>query len=232
MKEELIIKNENYLILKLIYYIIFSNDINYSEYSYLAEDIKFLNFLKNIIEYHLKKGDFNKEIKNNIYSFLNSLRFDNKTKSIECNSLINDIIILLNGYQDDVSGFFYALQSYYRTNNIKYLFRPSKYNLPISHINESICNDFLLVESHSDAYVTDSEFKKIYLPYFKNNVYYYESLNIILRENPSIFLNKNFYNRTIKILEENSKVITSFDAEKATKKYIKTINSKIKKIGY
>ena len=50
-----------------------------------------------------------------------------------------------------------------------------------------VLNRYVAVKVLRDEFTTDEEFVNDYLPDFINNGYYYESLNMILKECPSYF---------------------------------------------
>ena len=77
--------------------------------------------------------------------------------------------------------------------------------------------------------INQNEFENEFLPVFINCDIYYEGLNAILEENPSVFKNETFYNRMIQLLNLNTEIY-DMDTKilKYNKKLIRKINRKIK----
>ena len=90
----------------------------------------------------------------------------------------------------------------------------------IPFIEDSICTDFVVLFSHSKD-VTDEQFTEEYLPEFINNGFYYESLNIILKECPSFFKDKLFIDRVKSVIEMNKNLHPHFNNK--SKKIMKRI---------
>ena len=114
--------------------------------------------------------------------------------------------------------------------NLLFLFIRYIKNLIISQINnihDSICNDLFVLVSHSSN-VSDEEFIKEYLTELKDSDLYYESLNVILKENPLVFKDQLFYNRMICVLEYNNLIYE--DLVEYNQKLVKKIDKKVKKI--
>lgn len=218
----------NYRLRKLVYQIMFDfYDEDYSEETYLF-DLVFIESLKNIVEYHAKNNDLSQEVRKNISKFLFQAREyndENREKRIE---FINETIQIMNQQKEDNSLAFYRLQLFYRTTEFKYLFQVSnlevKNQIPLIH--DSICNDAFVLASHSED-IDDMEFVTEYLPSLKDSDLYYESLNVILRENPIVFKDITFYNRMICILEFNN--LKNEEFVKYNEKLVKKINRKTKK---
>ena len=220
---------ENYRLRKLIYQIMFNfYEDNYDEDPSVYK-LVVIESLKNIVEFHVNQNDLSDNVKNNINKFLQQARYYNDENRIKRIELINETIILLNSQEKDDSLMFYRLQLYSRTKDFKYLFKTSDAEIKnkIEYIHDSICNDLFVLVSHTDD-VDDIEFVKEYLPYLKDLDLYYDSINIILKENPLVFKDKTFYDRMMSVLTINDFI----DEEVAyyNKKLIKKINKKVRRI--
>ena len=82
--------------------------------------------------------------------------------------------------------------------------------------------------SHTND-IEDNVFISEFLPTFINTDAYYDSLNAILEENPSIFRDETFYNRMMQVLYLNEEIYNN--DKKITKynnKLIRKINRKRK----
>ena len=217
-----------YILRKTVYQIMFDFDEeDYSEDTYLF-GLVFIESLKNIVEYHVKNNDLSQEVRENIRKFLSQAREykdENREKRIE---FINDIIKMMNSQKEDGSLSFYRLQLFFRTNEFKYLCHASNLEVrnQIPHIHDCICNDAFVLTTHSEN-IDDMEFITEYLPSLKDSELYYETLNIILRENPIVFKDTTFYNRMICVLE--FKNLKNEEFVKYNEKLVKKINRKTKK---
>lgn len=218
-----------YRLRKLVCEIIFNFDIDdYDEEPY-AYDLIFIESLRNIVKARCEKNDLSKDVMNNINKFLSYAREykdENREKRIE---LINEIIMIMNSQEKDESLIFYRFQLYERRRNFEYLLKKSDREIieQIPNIHKSICHDLFVVVSHSND-VSDMDFVKEYLPDLKDSDLYYESLNMMLKENPLVFKDQLFYNRMICVLEYNSLICE--DLIKYNEKLVKKIDKKIKKI--
>lgn len=222
---------EQYKIRKLIDQIIFDfYEENYEE----QPDIFNLNILKSleiIVKYYTSQNDLSKSVIDNVYKFLVVAREyddENKNERIE---IINNIIRIMNGQKRDESLTFYRIQLYNRTKEFRYLFKASNAEIinEIDNIHSSICNDLVVLISHSND-VSDMDFINEYLPELKDSALYYESLNVILKENPAVFKDPLFYNRMICILECNNLIYE--DIVEYNEKLVKRIDKKIKKLRF
>lgn len=167
-------------------------------------DIDVLSVLKDLVEAYSTEECLAHNVKTNIYTILVDGRNINDENYKERIELINKIINILNNTKDDKVMLFYSGQAYIRRNNLREIKKWSfdKLKREIPYIEQSICNDFDLVCSHIEN-TTEEEFNDYYLPIFTNNNYYYESLNTILRECPSLFKNKLFAKRVKQVLSVN-----------------------------
>ena len=217
-----------YKMRKLIYEIMFNfYEDNYKEDPSMF-DLFTIESLRNIVEFHVKNNDLSKDVINNINKFLFQAREykdENREKRIE---LINETIRIMNNQEKDESLMFYRFQLFDRTGDYKYFFKVTNAEIinEINYIHDSICNDLFVLVSHTEE-VDDMEFVNEYLPYLKDSDLYYESLNMILKENPIVFKNQTFYNRMICVLEYNN--LKYDDLVNYNKKLVKRINKKIKK---
>lgn len=218
-----------YRLRKLVYEIMFNFYIDdYDEETYVY-DLVFMESLRNVVRGHCEKNDLSKDVINNINKFLSYAREykdENREKRIE---LINEIIVLMNRQEKDESLIFYRFQLYERTKKFEYLLKKSDREIieEIPNVHQSICHDLFVLVTHSDD-VDDMDFVKEYLHDLKDSDLYYESLNMMLKENPLVFKDKLFYNRMICVLEYNSLICE--DLVKYNAKLVKKIDKKIKKI--
>lgn len=214
---------------KLVYQIMF----NFYEDNYEEDPLMFgLDILKSlevIVEYHVSQNDLSKSVMDNINKFLMSAREYKDEQRNERIEIINNIIRLMNSQEKDQSLIFYRMQLHTRTKQFKYLFKASDAEIisEIDNVHNSICHDLFVLVSHSTD-VSDMEFVKEYLPELKDSDLYYESLNVILKENPLVFKDQLFYNRMICVLEYNSLMYE--DLVEYNEKLVKKIDKKIKKI--
>lgn len=220
---------EQYRLRKLIYQLMFNfEDTNYDEEAYLY-DLVAVGSLRNIVEYHAKHNDLSKDVIYNINKFLSQAREYNDEHRLERIEIINDIIRIMNGQEKDNSLVYYRIQLYERTKDYRYLLKSTNEEIikEIPMIHESICNDLLVLVSHMED-INDMEFANEFLPDLVNNELYYESLNMILLENPIVFKDKTFYNRMMCVLNFNN--LTHQELEEKNEKLVKKINKKIKRI--
>lgn len=213
-KEE---EQDIYYLHKLLIGLLFDNI--YDSYKNLdwIYDIDVLEVLRSLIIEFVDHNCFAPHIKDNIYDILTEGRNkkdENYEKRIE---LINEIIMILNNQKEDLSVNFYLGELVSRRKNIKEI---KKYTLDdlseeIPYIDESIYNDFIVLFSHGNE-VSDGEFLMEYLPGFIDNSYYYESLNMVLEECPSLFKNKLFASRVNLVLNEMKKIDKTFTKTHST----------------
>lgn len=213
---------------KLIYQIMFDFYDDYEENTSIF-DLIIIESLKNIVEFHSRNNDLSKDVINNINKFLMQAREYKDEKRKERIELVNDIIRIMNNQEKDRSLIFYRIQLYDRTNNFKYLFKAKDAEIidEISNVHDSICNDFFVLVSHTDD-VDDITFVNEFLPDLKECELYYQSLNMMLKENPIVFRDQTFYNRMICVLQSNS--LLNKDTVDNNEKLVKKINKKIKKL--
>lgn len=217
---------------KMLDEIIFNFEkIDYSEDPDIF-DLTIMESFRNIVEYHTSNGHLIYSVKDNINEFLSQARLYEDEDRVARINLINEIIVLLNGQINEEHLLFYRIQLYYRTKQFRYLLKATNDEIKkeIPHVHDSICHDLYVVSSHSDEF-TDEEFIKEALPFLKDSNLYYESLNMMLTENPIIFKDLTFYNRMMCVLNMNNDVYKK-DKEmiKYNKKLVKSIDKKIKKI--
>ena len=222
----------DYMLRKVIYEIIFNNEkINYAEDSSIF-DLSVIESLRNIVKYHTSNGHLIDSVKDNISEFLSQARYHFDKEREERIKLINEILILMNNQINDEHLMFYRFQLYYRTKQSRYLLKASQEEIKkeIQHVHDSICHDLYVITSHSDEF-TDEEFIKESLPYLQDSNLYYESLNMMLRENPIVFKDLTFYNRMMCTLNMNNEIYKDeIEMIRYNKKLVKSINKKIKKI--
>ena len=219
-----------YRVRKLVYAIIFDfYDNDYKEEPGMF-DLIILESLKNIVEAHVENGDLSNDVISNINNYLEQARDfkdENRSKRIE---IINEIIITMNKQDYDNLLLFYRIQLMDRRKNFKYgiNYSSDEIKAEMNNVHESICHDLVVIESHSED-VSDEEFVTEYLPDLTNSSLYYESLNMILKENPSVFKDRTFYNRMMCILNLNNEINNVPEMFKINKKLVKNINRQKKK---
>lgn len=221
-----------YRLRKMIYTMIFDS----SDKDYEINDefnLIIIESLRNIIEYFTSKNLLSDSVKNNVYNYLSRAREfkdNNRTKRIE---LINDIIGIMNRQEKDNSIIFYRVELFKRRNNNKYLMDYSNEEIKkeIQNVHNSIHNDFLIIISHTSLADYDT-FQNEYVPKFKNSNEYYESLNAILYENPTVFKDDLFYCRMLDIIDYNNELYKdNKNVLKTNKKLIHKIKREIKKLN-
>ncbi|MBQ9071803.1 MAG: hypothetical protein IJY25_01420 [Bacilli bacterium] len=219
---------ERYYNYKWWLHIIFDTDSkNYLRTPHITFNIEVLKNLKTIVETYAKNGYFRQRIKNNIYTLLMHAR-DYKEGDYKARvDLINEITTLLNRQSKDNFIDFYRQQLYTRTKDINFLFNKDEIiALNIEAVEQLIYDDFIIISTHQEE-ISEKVFEEEYLVQFKNQEEYYENIAILLEECPYLFKDETFYNRVMKVLNENSK---KEHFEKLNNKYLKKINRQVKKI--
>lgn len=208
---------------KFLLAIMFDYNYEYYKVNSWLYDIDVLEDFRDIIKYYCESDCVNNQVKDNIYKILvdgRNVKDENYNERI---SLINEIIGILNAQEADISLNYYIGQLLIRQRRtkkeIKKYYLEDLYN-EIPSIHESIFGDFLVLYTHSKQ-VTDEEFKEKYLNAFAQNKMYYENLNVILTECPSMFQNELFINRMNAIFKLNKEMYR--DANKLNKQMIKRI---------
>lgn len=209
---------------KFLISIMFDDNYSYYKKNTWVYDIDVLEDFRDVVKYYCESNCLSDKVKDNIYKILvdgRSIKDENYNERI---TLINEIIGILNTQKEDNSLQYYLGQILLRKrrtiNELK------KYNLEdlyaeIPDIHESIFSDFMVLLSHSKQ-ISDEHFVERYLPEFSKDKLYYESLNIILEECPSIFQNELFVNRMNAIFKLNGELYR--DGNKLNKQIIKRIN--------
>lgn len=216
-----------YVTRKLIDSIMFDfYDNNYKEDPCMF-DLIILECLKSVVEARVKDGDLSKAVIDNINNYLQQARDYQDEKIIERIKLINEIIIMMNSQKYDDLLIFYRMQLIYRRRDFYYAIKCTKDEIKseMDNVHESICYDLVVLESHSEN-VSDEEFANEYLPDLVNNQFYYESLNIMLKENPKVFRNKIFYDRMMSVLSLNEQLNNNDELTKINKKLVKQVKRK------
>lgn len=213
-----------YYLQKFLMFLIFENTRkSYKEADWIY-DIDILQKFKKLIKEFGKYGCIRPDIKNNIYTILVDGRKIIDENYKERIKLINEIIIILNSLSEQDYLRFYTGQLALRIQEPKQLkkltIQEVENNIPL--IEESICTDFVILFSHSKD-VTDEQFVNDYLPDFINNGFYYESLNMILKECPSYFKDELFVDRMNSVIEMNKNLHPCFN------KKSKVIQKRIRK---
>lgn len=189
-------------------------------------DLLTVESLRNVVEYYTSQNYLSEDVKNNIHNYLTRARYfedENRSKRI---ALINDTIGFMNSQIKDDSLIFYRLQLYDRRRDFKYLFKATNEEIrkEIENVHDSICNDLYVLVGQS-LLTSDQEFEEEYLPLFANSNYYYESLNMFLKENPTVFKDELFYSRMMRVINLNNELHNNDkDISKMNKKLIKKID--------
>lgn len=192
-------------------------------------DLLTVESLRNVVEYLTSQNYLSESVKENINNYLMRARYfedENRSKRIQ---LINDTIGFINTQKEDGSLIFYRLQLFDRRKEFKYLFKSTNDEIKqeIENVHDSICHDLYVLIGQSNL-TSDKEFEEEYLPLFAESNYYYESLNIFLKENPTVFRDKLFYNRMMKVINLNNELYNDKEVFKMNKKLLKKIDRKIK----
>lgn len=192
-------------------------------------DLITVESLRNVVEYLSSQNYLSESVKNNIHNYLTRARYfedENRSKRVE---FINETIGFMNRQQFDHSLIFYRLQLFDRRKDFKYLFKSTNEEIKkeIENVHDSICNDLYVLIGQSNL-TSDKEFEEEYLPYFKNTNIYYESLNMFLKENPTVFKDEIFYSRMMKVINLNNEICNDKEVFKMNKKLLKKIDRKIK----
>ena len=192
-------------------------------------DLLTVESLRNVVEYLASQNYLSESVKNNINNYLMRARYfedENISKRIE---LINDTIGFMNSQNIDQSLIFYRLQLFDRRREFKYLFKLNDREIKeeIENVHESICYDLYVLIGQSNL-TSDKEFEEEYLPLFAESNYYYESLNIFLKENPTVFKEELFYSRMMRVINLNNELCNDKQIFKMNKKVLKKIDRKIK----
>lgn len=220
--EEIKEYQDAYYLQKFLMFIMFDNTKeSYKETEWIY-DIDVLKSFKEVIEVLGSCGCIRTHIKNNIYNILidgRSIIDENYKQRIE---IINEIIIMLNSLPEQDYIKFYCGQLCFRVQDSKQLKKLTveeiENNIPL--IEDSICTDFTVLLSRSKD-ITDEDFVNDYLPEFINNGFYYESLNMILKECPYYFQDKLFMDRMNSVIEMNKNLYPYFN--KKSKSIVKRI---------
>jgi len=206
--------NENeqdlYYLHKLLLALMFDKEDNYKKIKWIY-DLDVLAIFRDLIYGFTKENSIRHQVKDNICKIMvdgREIKDENYKERIK---IINNIIINMNLQKKDNSFMFYLGELSLRGIDKKEL---KKYTVDdvleeVPYIEESICNDFSVILSHGKN-LSDEEFEKQYLPSFIDNDYYYESLNMILHECPSMFKNKVFARRVNQVLGLNKDISRNY----------------------
>lgn len=223
-----------YMVYKLVQCIIFDSKEDYSDYFDVYE-FNIMISLKNILSMYVKNGYLDKNAKENVYKFLTKAREYKDDNYEERIKIINEIISIINSQQNNFSENFYRLELQKRRNSYKYLYNfwneviQDEINNQREQVNDSIAFDLYVLEAFMED-LSDEEFIKDYLPDLEENIYFYESLNVMLEEYPQIFKELTAYNRAICILNKNTYDSGNKKVYKENKRIVNKIKSKIKKV--
>lgn len=188
-------------------------------------DLLTVESLRNVVEYLASQNYLSESVKDNINNYLMRARYfedENRSKRIE---LINETIGFMNSQKGDDSLIFYRLQLFDRRKELKYLFNSTNEEIKeeIENVHDSICHDLYVLIGQSFL-TSDKEFEEEYLSLFAESNYYYESLNMFLKENPTVFKDELFYSRMMQVINLNNELYNS------DKKILKMNKKLLKKI--
>lgn len=187
-------------------------------------DLDILDYFDDVISFYGERNCISESVKNNIYYVLVDARNIKDEYYKERIEKVNEILRKLNMYRTDDYCGFYRYEFYIRTGNKKFLkFNDAAIEYCAEIIDDSIVNDFIVLYTHNNQ-VDDDTFKQEFLDWFLDKKIYYQSLNSILKDCPSMFKEPVFINRVNTILALNKKTNIS-----NTKNNI-LIKRKIKKI--
>lgn len=197
-------KNLNvYIIYKRLQAFVFNPNLGLKE----QKDIIFMRNLELYLK--LVYNDLDYTLKQDILTALSELRLvqdENKNERIE---IINSIIRNINMSKTDNDHIFYKLELYNRFKDFKYLEQDIDDEM-MEGINSFIFLDYLILISHIDL-TTDDEFENEYLKQLIGNIYYYNSIEILINECPNILKNNKFIKRFKKIHELNKSINLELD---------------------
>ena len=217
----------DYIYTKVLITILFGVSEEKEEWMYGTDK---LEGIKEIVEEFCLSGLFSKQVKSNIFDYLTEAR-NIKDDDYEYRiKLINEIICVLNLNSYNNSNSFYRVELYRRRDDKRYLNKYPDYVIEGESdlVNRSIVYDALVLLSH-DKKVDDETFKKEFLPDLTKQLFYYESINIILDGCPIIFKDPTFYNRFVYVLNQNNE-LSNNEFCNSGKKIINKVNKKIKKV--
>ena len=211
---------------KFLLAVMFDDNYDYYKRNLWFYDIDVLEIFKDIVKCYSERGCISDRVKDNIYKILVDARNIKDENYNERIMLINEIIGVLNSQKEDNSLQYYIGQILLRKRKTTHELK--KYNLEdlydeIPSIHESIFSDFMVLLSHSEQ-ISDEQFVERYLSEFSKDKLYYESLNVILKECPSLFQNKLFIDRMNAVFELNREMYR--DGKKLNKQIIKSIKKK------
>ncbi len=214
---------------KLGLYIIFNEIYNdYSDEPFIF-DITIIECLKETIEAFVERNILSLDMQNNIYNYLYQAReiYDEKRENrIE---LINEIIKIMNQSSVDNSMGFYKYELYKRQDDKRCLsYSGEQVAAEIDNIKKSICNDFLVFSAQNSIDTSDKEFIEEELQELVDDPMYYNTLNAFLYEQPILFKDLTFYNRTICVLDLKMEKYKNRSIKKLNKKFVKDIKKRTK----
>jgi len=192
-----------YYMHKFLIAIMFDNDRTFYKTAPWLFDLNVLSEFKDTIVYFGNNDCINPRIRDNIYQILFDGRDINDEYLEQRIDLINEIIKYLNSCRYDNYIPFYRGQLYLRTKDKEYdKYTDQEIAKEIDLVDNAMFNDFIVLLSHGSD-TTDEDFENKYLPDLVNNYSYYESLNMILEDCPSMFNDKLFVDRMNSILTLN-----------------------------
>lgn len=216
---------------KLALYIIF-NEINndYKNEPFLFNTV-IIECLKDAVEEFINKNILSNDMKNNIYNYLYQAREIYDDKREDRIEISNEIIRIMNQSYIDNSIGFYKYELYKRQDDKQYLSCSNEQvESEISNIKESICDDFLIFIAQNEIDTPTEEFVEEELEDLVNDPMYYNSINAFLHEQPYLFKDLTFYNRTLCVLDLKMQKYNNHSTKKLNKKFVKKIKNKVKDI--
>lgn len=185
-------ETNQYYCLKYILALIFDTKEKTYKDSDLIRRVDVIECLKDLVEIYVENNFFSREI--------------NDQDSCVRIKLVNDIIRILNLQKEAHSLYFYAVQLSVRKNDKGYLNKYDNYTIKkeIDSVNDSIVEDFIVL-SMLNSSVTDDETFKMNIEDFLADDSFYDNINILLSEWPSLFKDKTFCERIKYVLDYNKK---------------------------
>lgn len=201
------------------------NDITSVEFLKALKDIIIANEHQEIIEPLAKDG---------LYRIINHLRFNKPYQTAsekqKDNEIYNHLIMLLNNSKDTNKYKFYVRELCKRYYHIGFsgrlislVYVPFIIEKDKQYLFDSISNDFGVIANQSEL-VSDYNFRQEVMPEYINNHYYIDSINTVSIEEPYMFSDLTFLDRTLDVLEKNT-------LEKEDKYLIRRNNQTLRRIN-
>ena len=219
------VTKDEYLLQKHIFLVLFSeleNDLDGCEW---LTDLNSLESMRVMLRYLTENNYLSEKIKNRVYTYISKsreIKTDDYEKRVD---VLNQIVALLNGQIHDESYIFYISEFVKRRNtkmSKNLVFTIDNYT---SEMEDSISFDYIVLKGHSKE-VSQEEFENDYLNYYvENSLFYYESLNAIVKEMPSI-LDDTFKERIKIVLDRIYRENKYIGVKVSNKKIMKRLKIK------